>query len=559
MQFLNRLLGQIKAQLGNLNTSQRLVILLLIIVMIGAVWWGIDYSAQRETVPLLNQSFAEDEMIRVTAALDRWMVDYDVRGDRIYVPRSQQRTLIYKLGAEQALPKDSHSTWTALIENTNLMVPESVRADKRLVVRQIVLADAIATWPNVASVQVILNPGDQRTLSRYTPAASASVTVQMDSSGTGTRKLAAAIADFIAGANNRVKRESVTVVIDGKQFPVNPQGQELSSAYLEVKAHYEQYFREKITAVLPVSNALVQVDVIPLTTRTETRTTTILPEGNGSWLAPTEKTTREETSNAAANAAEPGITANLADNQTPAATATTDSAEEGTTLTKPIPGSKDIHESTPAGGIKKITASVLIPYEYFVNLAKIEDGNTDEPAPETVESIVAREIPGLQTSIMHTIGLEPDQTDSVVVDTYWAAGFAAGTAGSSSADTAPQTADVGSITALARNHAKQIAVTALAVISLFMVLMMVRKAAGPVNISEEEAAALINGQRPPEALSPEDTEFQDQDAAAGLLAGIEVGDDTVHSQQVLGQIRELIDESPDTAANLLKKWITEDH
>ena len=112
---------------------------------------------------------------------------------------------------------------------------------------------------------------------------------------------------------------------------------------------------------------------------------------------------------------------------------------------------------------------------------------------------------------------------------------------------------------LARGYGKQIAVSALALMSLFMVLMMVRKAGSPIQMEDEEAEALMSsGKKPLDARSPEDSDFSEAEDAGGLLAGFEMDEEAVQSQQMLEQIRSIVKDEPDKMANLVSKWIAQD-
>ena len=141
----------------------------------------------------------------------------------------------------------------------------------------------------------------------------------------------------------------------------------------------------------------------------------------------------------------------------------------------------------------------------------------------------------------------------VVVNTYWDQGSLIDSA--SAQETSVETDAAGSVSGVARRYGKQIAVSALALLSLFMALMMVRRAAGPVEMEEEEAAALMmHGKKPLDALSVEESNLA-EGAEGGLLAGLELDDETVRSQQMLAQIKDMVKESPELAAALVSKWI----
>lgn len=563
MEFLRRVLGQIQNQLGALTLTQKFVIFLLLVIMCGAIWKMVDYSSQREMVQLLRQDFTPDEMTAVVEGLDSLGAEYRVEEARILVPATERHGLLIKLSSAQALPQDTSIGWGYLVEDADMFVPESVRDDRRLVVKQAMLAEMISGWPDVKSARVIINAGEKnRAVSRYGPSASASVTVEMKRFGTGTRQRALAIADIVAGANKRMKREDITVVIDGKLFDTPAAGEGLDSDYLEQKANYEESYIKKVRDALGIPNVLVQVDVKLQVTRKEKRTTRVFDEKSGSWN-PTVKTDgREDKANSSTTQEEPGTVANVGQAAPATGASESETSEENAKLTQAFPGSEETHETTPMGGVTELTATVRVPRSYFVAVAKQEAGGEDDPAADVVTDVIGREIPKLKDVALHALGLQKGDEDRLSVDSYWdgdvfaKAGGLSGAMGAGEGGTGGAGAEAG-VVGIMRNYGKHIAVSALAMVSLLMVLMMVRKAAGPVEMSEEEAVALMSGDKPLDALSLEESNLADG-MSGGLLAGLELGEDAIRSQQMLDQVKEMVTESPEVAGNLVKKWISED-
>ena len=556
MEFLRRALKQIKAQLGTLTTSQRLVIILLLVIMVGAIVWMVNYSRRREMVPLLNQPFTEEERKRIVNTLDARQTKFIIEGERILVPKEEQREIIGLLGYKGLLPRDTSLGWSLLLEDTDVFAPESVRKDKKLIAKQMELAYAIATWPGVEEAQVFINEGGNRRLGMNLPPTSASVMVRLEPGVSAQRHLALAIAEFVSGANARMKRENVKVIANGQRIPIPAEGEEFGSEYLVVKAQTEERYRDKIISVLPVADALVQVDVTLQNTKSEKQTTSVAEEGKGTLIYSTEETTDETSQTNVSNQQEPGVIANAVLPSPTGAATQNETSEESSRSKQAIPGTTKIFEVTPAGGITDITATVGIPLSYFENMAKSEAGGDQEkePDPALVQQITDREIPKIKKSVMLAVGLVgPEYENNVAVDTYWADGSIASSA-SLLAGGSGAFARGGLIGGLVHNYGKHIAISALALLSLFMVLMMVRKAAGPVEMEETAATTLMGRKKPLEALSLEESNLDDE-TDSGLLTGLELDSTTVRTQQMLEQIKEMVKGSPETAASLIRKWI----
>lgn len=559
MEFLRRNIALIKIQLGALTASQRLVVILLLVIMCGAIVQMVSYARERELVPLFRRDIPEDKLNRIVDQLEAWEEQYTTKGQRLLVPKSRQKKIIARLAYKELLPDDTSESWSFILEDSDAFVPDSVRENRNLVILQMALARSIVDgWPQVQDAEVFINKGSQRRLNNITPVASASVSINLVSGRSPSRKDASAIAAFVSGAVNRLKRENVQVVMNGKLVPVTASGDGLDNEYLEVKAKNEDYYRNKIINALPPGiSAIVEVDVTLQTTDTQKHTRTIPVDK--SLIEKRTESTREQRSQSTKEQQEPGLLANATtSSQTGTGTSQSDETEESEMVNEIIPGLEEIHEVTGKGGIKDITASVSIPLSWFVGIAKQESQADESPTPEAINLVTGREIPKLKQCVMRVVGLSGNEyEDCVFVDTYWAPGVTADSGALAGVAEASGAAGTPSIVGLAGQYGKHIAVSALALISLFMVLMMVRKASGPVQIEEEEAM-MMPGKPPMDAMTPEESNFADADAANGLLSAMEVDESSVRSQQVLEQIRNMVQESPDDAAGLVSKWMSQE-
>ena len=96
---------------------------------------------------------------------------------------------------------------------------------------------------------------------------------------------------------------------------------------------------------------------------------------------------------------------------------------------------------------------------------------------------------------------------------------------------------------------KEIALGALALVSLFMVSMMVRKGTpAPIIVPKPERSS---------ASATLTTEAIAAEANEGLqsMDGMEVDDDSVRTQQMIGQVSSMVKENPEGAASLVKRWL----
>lgn len=430
------------------------------------------------------------------------------------------------------------------------MLPDSARKDRNTVVLQINLATIIARWSYVKSVHVIIDKGRrQRIVGSATPPATASVAIESNGRYSA-KKLAHAAAAFISGSVDRLKPENVSVVIDGNHIPIMSNDDMGDQEYLAVKKEYEDHQRKKIADLMP-PGSMVQVNV-KWNNADQTVNTREYNEKT-SWLAVTETMALEDTSNVSERQEEPGLIANVSSPAGGSGNRQEQSTDESKATKKPYAGVVETIERRRQGGIKDVTATVRVPEEYYSEMAR--NGGEQEPDQAIVNALIAQELSDLKEVVMATIGFPKGEgEDRVFVDTYWAGGKVAAT---DATDSTQNTGAVGTITNMASRYGKHIAVSALAMISLFMALMMVRKTVGPVDLSEEEAAAMLNNP-PLDAQGFGDSQIDDGSGNDALLSGMELDDKSIRSQQMLEQIREMVTDSPEITSELVSKWISQD-
>lgn len=562
MEFFRRTIAQIQSQLAHLGTAGRIAITLCLVIIAISIAWMINFASDREMVPLLNQSFNEVDRARIANKIEDFgNIDYDIRGERIFVPKAMHRKLIFKLSLAEVLPEDTSVGFSTMLEGSDFLAPEGDREIKHQIILQSVLADIISHYPNVAKAEVIITPGRRRKLMGVQPVATASVDVRGNPGTHISRKEASAMAALVSGAVHNLKRHDVQVIVDGKIIAVAPKGEEIPTDYLELKVQTEQYLRDKILVALEGLNARVQVDATPnITSRKISKQKY---DEEDSWNAKKRVSGREEESSSSRQQAEPGVIANTSDSSSGASgTVQQETINDNEADFTAFPGVTNTTEVTPPGGYSDLTVAVSIPLAYFEELAKLESGSGDKPSKVAVDIVTKRETPKLKELVMRSVGLkDANDEDRVSINTYWAGalvaqGGAFGVLGGQGGQAAEESAGIGQF---AGSHFKEIAVSVLAVISLFMVLMMVRKASGPIEMTEEEAVSMMmSGQPPVDALGVEDSNIVDGEGGGAVLSGMELDDGIVQSHQMLEQVKEMIRDDPAIAANLVNKWATQD-
>src|SRR5258706_14095346 len=197
-----------------------------------------------------------------------------------------------------------------------------------------------------------------------------------------------------------------------------------------------------------------------------------------------------------------------------------------------------------------------MPKSYFVK-AYMSDRRTDkEPSEVVLTDYIKNELEKWRTQVKVCLALKSD--DAVFVNTYTDLVPVA-------TESLSQTAS--GVSLLMGNHGKEIVLGGLALVSLFMVSMMVRKSgavlAAPMDSGHSAAVttgatvdvllAKAGGARVTAKIAEEDA--AEVGESGQTLDGVELDEETVRAQQVVEQVSTLVKENPDTAASLIKRWM----
>jgi flagellar biosynthesis/type III secretory pathway M-ring protein FliF/YscJ len=201
-------------------------------------------------------------------------------------------------------------------------------------------------------------------------------------------------------------------------------------------------------------------------------------------------------------------------------------------------GGKEIRVITPPGDVKITSASMLVPRSHFVQVLKKMGGSEKEPDQATLDKFIAGEVVKLKAGVKTALALASD--DAVYVDSFTdllplAMGI-------------PQAAGT-SMTLLATDHMKEITLGVLALASLLMVSMMVKK-----SVPRVTAAAASPLKASPQ-LDANEEMVGEVSENNPVLEGMELDEESVRSQQVISQVSNLVGENPEAAATMVKRWM----
>jgi flagellar biosynthesis/type III secretory pathway M-ring protein FliF/YscJ len=545
METLKQQLQRIQEQLGGLSASQKMLTMSLVAIMVMTiVWWG-RYAGHAEMVPLLDQPISGDDAAQLTQAVRAAGINVRIVGDRVMVPSERQEDALAAAGWARALPSNSKSGFDEMIQKIGPFETETKTEAMLNRAREMTLARMVSGFPGVSKADVMINDKSRRKIGGggdIEPSATVIVTTR-GSGDLRMKQLVEAAGAAVASATPGLAPARVSVIVDGRKYRAPQESADYASAELyDQIAQQEKYYSQKIEGVLQMSNVLIAVNVsIDTESRNEHRETfdpnRVVQKETSSY------TETLESAQPAAASQEPGAQANVglpSEEASPPQTATSTTEKNRTEMA--VYPSKSIETvNKPSGGVRVVSAAVRVPFSYFVTRYKATNSSAQEPDEKTLKPMVDTELASIKTHVMKATGLKSE--DDVSVDAYWEAVPVLAAADAVEMTTA---ASVGS---MVTSHVKEIAIGALAVVSLFMISMMVKKGT-PVPI-------LV----PPMELHEAPPLAADEDIAGevgevgAMLDGMELDDDAIKAQQMVEQVATLVKENPDGAANLVKRWL----
>jgi flagellar M-ring protein FliF len=539
---------RIQQQLSGLSASQKMLVAALVTIMVMTMLYWARYAGTAEMEALLDQPFSSDEIARVTAKLASRGIRYQVSGDRVMVPSDRKYEALADLSYEQLLPRNTETGFDIIAKQINAFMPNSQVQAMYVQAKQITLARVIGNYPGVSSATVLIDPKDEVRLGKNSISPTAMVTIQTRGGERfDVKRLVAASADAVVGAQAGLQRKNITVIIDGRSYPVQDREDDsvLAGDQLEWKYQSEHLMEDKIREQFSYIQGLIASVTVDVNIRSEQAQEVIVDKNNFLYKETSISNRTEEGSSASRGIADVGASANTQisiDGGAGGDNTTSTTSEDKTQFTL-IPSQKTISSRTPAGKPTVVGASVRVPRSYFVRMYKtLHTASTGEPSDAQLKDVMDNELASIRDGIKKCTGLK-DDTD-VSVATY--------------ADVTPdlamaaaQTTAVSSpVTMMLGGHVKEIGVGVLAVVSLLMVMMMVRKGA-PVPV----VAAAADEPVLPQMLSAGEHLAGEAGEGDPALDGMELDEDAVRAQQMLGQVSTLVKENPEAAANLVKRWL----
>jgi len=549
MEFLKAQSQAIAEQLRTLSRSQQIAVTLLLVVLLGGVFQMMRWASQSEWTMLLDQPFTPEQMQHVQAELAVVGVKTKTQGDRILIRGGDDQRQRWQafLAQRGSLPRDTSLGYAALIKDSNVFISDQEQRWRQNRGLEAEVSAVIRQFQGIREAHVLIDKPQKRGLGQVKSGARASVHVTLDDGDTLDRKRIAAIANFVAGAVEGLNVTDVRIT-DGTQYyrPPDPDNR-LANDLLERQRAQEDHYTRMIYDQLGYIKGLV-VNVRAKLRDTDERTE---KKELGPPAVSKESEKTEETASAAQSTG-PGVQPN-----------------RGSAVSAPGPGSTSTRSETltdlsgdrnetrtnilkPAGFVERLTAGISVPHSYLEQVYRQKEGlAADQPAPKDhVEVLAAVELPKIRDRVKTLLQVQND--NQVAVSMYY---------------NLPPALEAGSISAgsdfiaLAKAYGPHAGLALLALISLFFVLRIAKKAQAAVAAAKTPAAEIAGAALEQDGLEPLGggpvTVGEAQEMHSAMI-GQEVDEGLVRSQQIVEQISHLVNEDSDSAASIVQNWLDDD-
>lgn len=558
MDVVKNQLARIQQQLSGLTASQKMLTAALVAIMVMTLFYWGGHAGTAEMAPVLDQALSETEIGGITRKLKALGIPARVDGDRVVVPSDRVLEAVAELAYENLLPVDSETGFDQMVAQLSPWASASERDALENRGKEITCAQIIRLFPGVQLAQVMIDPADKRHIGKASiePSASVNITVR---AGETARKVAEAAASVVSGAQADLDPARINVVVNGQpvrlQAAADAGGLDSGEEQFERRIRYQQSFEASIVAVLPVPDLRVAVSVRLNNDIVEMKEQKV--DRENSFANPLSEESEETETEDADPALEPGAVSNLGAGTANGPLDLPSEAGNGGGRRKSASSKSktqyqnahsyvQTHTQKGRGDATVISASVRVPRSYFLTVFK--QRFPDKPADDAAVELLAQErMKEMEAAVRASTGMDEKAPVSVAhFDDIIPL-----------APLAPPQAATASIPLVLGSHSKEIALGGLALVSLFMVSMFVRRSA-PTVLPAAAGGAGGTGDGGPRQLATGEALAGEAGDGKATLDGMELDEEAVRTQQMLDQVSTLVSDNPDAAASLVKRWLNRD-
>jgi flagellar M-ring protein FliF len=557
MDFLNKAYAQIVDLFRSMTPAGRLMAGLLSAAIVVALAFSFQFQTQSADGYLLEgRPFMAGELTAVQRALSEANLNnWELDGNRIKIPSGQKAVYIAALAENNALPSDWNAAMDKAVDGTN---PFRSRHEIDLTLqraKQKELGMVISRFRNVEQASVMFDEIEKPGGLRRTKHKTASVAVQTNGMGleeAQVRAIRNLLATSYAGLNRDDIAITDTTTGNSSYGAASRNGDGSENLYATTKAGYEADWRKKISDQLAnVAGVIVGVNV-EMDGEIRSKTTTVKIDPKPVPITTSEKTL-ESTSVGPTNQGRPGAVPNgvagaTVGNQpaTVAEAAGPKSTQSETSSTQnSVPGFNKTDTENVALRPQHVTAVVNVPASHYLKIWKqLNPTPAGQPAKEAdvaeLKKIEGEEIKRIEDTVTNLLPPLPAGKNPyplVKVTTYVDVPATLPTA----------TPLMTTITDWLSGNWRTIGMFVVGLVGLVMLRGMLRNNAAPL-VDAQEAPASGGEQHDRET----DSLDEEPSPEPILMMRRKLSSKGPNLRE---ELRQLVKDDPDAAANVLRGWI----
>ncbi len=402
---------------ASLSHAQKAIAGVLVAVIIAAGVWMTNQASRGPMEPVLDQSFNDADVVQIAQRLSEKKVPHEVRDGKIYVPAERKLEVLSDLIYTDTLTGNTESGFDALVKQSSIFDTPS-KTDKMFNhARERMLSGVIGQFKGVRKATVLIDPTSERHINGGSIQPVALVDIQTRGNEASPRQLSSAAVNAVTGAVSTMSRERVKVTIDGASY--NLGAEEFGGDVLERRQQCEQAYVTKVRTLLSyIPDVLVSVSVDLNVQTLEEEKHTYDQESSLQLESRRETNTEQKAaSTEPANAVLANAVPLIADRtvesvEAPKATRTENVKSDFTVL--PAETVQKTH--TPAGKETVLSASVVVPRGYFVQIHRRGASKGVEPTDALLQPIIDTQLAKIRHLVRNSLGLK-NETD-VTVEVY---------------------------------------------------------------------------------------------------------------------------------------------
>jgi flagellar biosynthesis/type III secretory pathway M-ring protein FliF/YscJ len=568
MDQLRKVLALITSQLSKLTPTQKLLIGSVCVIALMSLFLVTQYAGQAKMVELIPAGTPEDQA-KAAEYLDGAGVPYEFNSaKRVMVPTDRKFPALARLAKAQVITGQSLLGRNNLVEHQDWLKPKAVQGQMYVTALCNDLAKVIGNFPGIDGADVFISAPETAGLGSPMKRSVATVTVFPKAGAKLDQGTVDALADLVAGTTAGLDTKNVSI-IDGVNRRSYRAGQEngfSANGYMEQVAIVEERVRDKIVDHLGrfIGDVVVSVNAIVDGSRTDVRTESALPKGEGTIAIPIEERSTTSSSTSGSRPAAPGLGGNVGMDIEYAGGEggnTTDETSEIRYSAKI--GSRTETRQMPRGRPTKINVAVSVPRGYVEQVLKQRGGAAAGGAAPTdaeIESEWSTRVskgledmirPLVQTADMAGTALEAGEVVVSLIPVAIASVGPGGSGNGGNGAPAGASGGMGGVTSLVSSGLfRQAVLGGLALLSIGMMFMLVRKAgrAAPMPTAEELVGI-------PPAIEPDSDLVGEADEGETPMMGIEIDSDQLKRQKMLQEVSELVKSNPQSAVGVFNRWL----